>query len=247
MLILSTGSLHRYGLNRIFEFAKEGGFDGICLVINEVFDTRDPNYIKKLSEHFALPVTAVTVHNLNTQKKVEFALEIAEKLGSTHVILRPPLFVDVQFSNWFKTEVPKLQKENSKIKIAVENPPGSKKIFIPEYSFQNIDSLKRFQYISLDTSNIAVQQLPLIRVYKMVRKRLTFIHLSNFNKGESHQLLGEGEVPVESFLTNLKKDEYTEPICVKFSLEAIGAGDNATVLKNLKETRETYEKYYVNK
>lgn len=244
MLALSTGSLHRYGLNRIFEFAKEAEYDGIGLVMNEVFDTRDPNYINKLVDHFKLPVVGVSVYNCNQQKKIEAAIELALKINAPHVILRPPQFIDVQFSNWFRNELPKLQKKYTKTKIAVENPPGSKKVFIPEYSFQNIEALKRFQYLSLDTSHVAMQQLPILRVFKMVHKRLVFIHLSNFDKGKPHQLLNEGEVPIESFLTNLKKEEFDAPICVKFTLESIGAGDNATVLKNLKATKDLYDKYY---
>lgn len=244
MLALSTGTLHRYGLNRIFEFAKEAEYDGIGLVMNEVFDTRDPNYVKKLIDHFSLPVVGVSVYNCNQQKKVEAAIEMALKINAPTVVLRPPQFIDVQFSNWFRNEIPKIQKKYTKTRVAVENPPGSKKVFIPEYSFQSIESLKRFEYLAMDTTHIAMQQLPILRVYKMLHKRLVFIHLSNYNKGKAHQLLQEGEVPIESFLTNLKKDEFNEPICVKFSLEAIGAGDNATVLKNLKETKDLYDKYF---
>jgi len=117
-------------------------------------------------------------------------------------------------------------------------------VFIPEYSFQNIESLKRFQHLSIDTSHIAMQQLPILRVYKMIRKRLIFIHLSNYHKGKTHQLLNDGEVPIESFFTNLKKDGFDKPICVKFTLDAIGAGENAKVIKSLKETKEMYNQYY---
>ena len=39
---LSTGSLYTYGLDRVFALAAEVGFDGIEVLIDPRFDTRQP-------------------------------------------------------------------------------------------------------------------------------------------------------------------------------------------------------------
>ena len=50
MLTLSTDSLKGYGLNRIFEFAKDADFDGIDLAVDPtVLDTQNSGYIKELT------------------------------------------------------------------------------------------------------------------------------------------------------------------------------------------------------
>ena len=46
MFVLATGTIHRYGLNRIFEIAKELEFEGIEIFMNEVYDTYDKEYLK---------------------------------------------------------------------------------------------------------------------------------------------------------------------------------------------------------
>ena len=60
MLILSTDSLKGYGLNRIFDFAKEAGYDGIELVLEtRIYDTQNVDYINSLVKEYGVPVVAV--------------------------------------------------------------------------------------------------------------------------------------------------------------------------------------------
>jgi hypothetical protein len=61
MFLLSTSSLGGYGLHRIFDFAKKGGFEGIDLSVDfGAFDTFDATYIDGLIQGSDMPVVSIT-------------------------------------------------------------------------------------------------------------------------------------------------------------------------------------------
>lgn len=59
MLILSTGSLYTFGLNRVFALASDAGFDGLEVLVDAKQDSRDAAYIRRLSADHGLPVKAL--------------------------------------------------------------------------------------------------------------------------------------------------------------------------------------------
>jgi sugar phosphate isomerase/epimerase len=58
---LSTGSLYTYGLARTFELAAEAGFDAMEILVDQRWDSRQPDYLRRLSADSGLPIAAV--HN----------------------------------------------------------------------------------------------------------------------------------------------------------------------------------------
>jgi sugar phosphate isomerase/epimerase len=61
VLLLSTSSLHGYGIHRVFDFAKKSGFDGLDISLNSVqHDMWDEDYLKYLSDSFDLPILSIT-------------------------------------------------------------------------------------------------------------------------------------------------------------------------------------------
>ncbi len=59
MIALSTGSLYSYGLARVFDLAAQAGFEGIEVLVDHRWDTRQPEYLRLLSREFDLPIVAV--------------------------------------------------------------------------------------------------------------------------------------------------------------------------------------------
>ena len=57
--ILSTGSLYNYSVDRVFAFAAEAGFDGIEMLIDHRWDTRQSDYLRRLMESHSLPIPAL--------------------------------------------------------------------------------------------------------------------------------------------------------------------------------------------
>jgi sugar phosphate isomerase/epimerase len=59
VIALSTGSLHTYGTARIFGLAVEVGYDGVEVMVDHRWDTRQPDYLRRLSGDYNLPVVAL--------------------------------------------------------------------------------------------------------------------------------------------------------------------------------------------
>ena len=57
--IFSTGSLYTYSTARCFEFAAQAGFDGIELMVDHRWDTRQSDYLLRLIDSYQLPILAV--------------------------------------------------------------------------------------------------------------------------------------------------------------------------------------------
>ena len=57
--ILSTGSLYNYSIYRVFTMAAEAGFDGIEMLIDHRWDTRQSDYLQQLIEIHTLPIPAL--------------------------------------------------------------------------------------------------------------------------------------------------------------------------------------------
>ena len=244
MLVLSSASLYKYGLNRIFEFAKETNYEGVEVVMNNILDTRDVAYLKELIKHFGLPVVAMVTPRNNTPKKMAQAMEVCQAIGCNILVVRSPLFTEARLAHWFRVQLPKLQNDTT-LQLAIENPPAGKNFMLPKYAIRSLEDLRRFAHITLDTSHLVSHRLLLLHVYKLIRRRVSYIHLSNYFQGQEHWRLEEGDLPLQSFLTYLRKSGYDKPISLKLSLEAMEAGDAGKVLLHLEKSRKFYERYFI--
>jgi sugar phosphate isomerase/epimerase len=100
MLALSTGSLYTYGLDRVFDLAEEAGFDGVEVLVDGRWDTRQADYLKHLMDRHGLPV--VSLHSpfhliqvpgweQDSIWRLKRTVELAEALGARVVVAHPPL------------------------------------------------------------------------------------------------------------------------------------------------------------
>lgn len=58
-IALSTGSLYTYGLARVFDLAAEAGFEAIEVLVDHRWDSRQPAYLRRLSQEFGLSIAVV--------------------------------------------------------------------------------------------------------------------------------------------------------------------------------------------
>ena len=161
MLALSSGSLYKYGLNRVFEFAKETGYDGVEVVMNNVIDTRDADYLNQLRTHFDMPIVSLVTPRNNSPKKMQFAIDLAHAVDCDTLVVRSPAFSDVRFAHWFRTDLPKLQNATP-VKLAVENPKAGSSFLLPEYAIRSIADLRRYAHLSSDPSHRVSHRLLLL-------------------------------------------------------------------------------------
>jgi sugar phosphate isomerase/epimerase len=244
MLALHTDSLQKYGLNRIFEFAKAAGFDGVEIGVTKAnYDTQNAEYIKKLCNEYSLPVFSLHVPQAGGQKSVEHVIAMAEYLNCPTIVITPPKLLDFKFSHWLKKEVPKLRKKK-KIHIALANASGETVLgFLPARTLNNVSDLKKFGMVCLDTSSMVSKKWDLIRIYEHLKKLVVHVQLSNVRRHKEYSLPNEGILPIESFLRKLKKNKYEGVISILVRPVELSAGDDAKVVRKLKKVKAFVEEF----
>ena len=136
MLLLSIGSLRFFGIDRVFGIARDLGFDGIELIVDDRWDTADPVYLKRLMDRYGLPI--VSVHSPfsfvetpawggDTVERMRQSLSLAEACGSEIVVFHLPFFTERSYAKWIEDDLPRWQEKTS-VKLAVENMPRAYKI-----------------------------------------------------------------------------------------------------------------------
>ncbi|MBU0727151.1 sugar phosphate isomerase/epimerase [Patescibacteria group bacterium] len=245
MITLHTESLHKYGLNRIFEFAQKAGYDGIEIGIDKNnYDTQNAEYIKSLSDEYKLPVAALHTPIDGSEKSVEFVVEMAEYLKCPVVIISPPKLLDFKFTNWLKKEIPDLRKKK-KVQIALANAKGETFLgFLPARALSNVTDLKKFGMVALDCSSTVSKKWDLIRIYEHLKKLVVHVHISNVRKHKDYSLPNEGILPLESFLKKLKSNNYKGAISVRVRPTELGAGEDEKVIKKLRKVKAFINEFF---
>jgi sugar phosphate isomerase/epimerase len=244
MLLLATDSLKGYGLNRIFAFAKEAGYQGIEVSLDtRDFDTQNAEYLNTLQKETGLHIKVIRTFSSANSRKTLQAVELAHAVGAKTVVLEPPKIFDFTYKNWLKNEVPKLRKKYG-VKIALKNGPAEYVWgFVPGRSMNSIPDLQKFKEVCLDTSYLYGKKLDLMRAYDLVKKYLEHVHISQVRAGKEHCFPTDGVMPLESLLTKLTKDKFEGFVSVLVTPKEMMVGKDESVLKQLEKARKFYEKY----
>ena len=247
MLVLSTESLKGYGLNRIFQIAKAAQYDGIDLQIDpKNYDTQNAEYIKSLSTETGIPVVSLCAPQSCNPHKIQEIVKMAKVLGTRIIVIQPPKIFDFKYIQWLKNEIPKIRQKED-ISIALENAPSQTFLgIIPEHAMGNVLDLKKFKHACIDTSRVAQKKDDLIRIYRTLQKYLVHVHLSNVRAGKPYCLPGKGILPLESFLTKLKQDNFRGAFSLKVNPKQLEAGDDQKMMKYLAEQKLFYDTYFTN-
>jgi sugar phosphate isomerase/epimerase len=99
-IAFSTGSLYTFGLDRVFGLAQEAGFDGLEVMIDNRWDTRDAAYLCRLQErhnlpilslHSPFPLIAVDGWAWDDAIRTQRTVALAEILGVPTIVTHLPL------------------------------------------------------------------------------------------------------------------------------------------------------------
>jgi len=108
MIALSTGSLYNYGTARVFELAAKAGFDGIEVLSDHRWDSRQPDYLRRLSADHGLPIAIVHnpfVANVPTWPsdqlgRLRRTVALAQELGAPTVVAHLPFRLYAITGQW---------------------------------------------------------------------------------------------------------------------------------------------------
>jgi sugar phosphate isomerase/epimerase len=151
-VLFSTGSLYPLDVACSFELAAEAGFDGIEVMCDDRYSSRDPYYLRILSQRSGLPIEVV--HTPFTfqltgwrgaardqSERIRRTLELAENLNAGAIVVHLPRYVGYgtltfgkrrytfpwtnptyPVKTWIENELPGLQAQTT-VKITIENMP----------------------------------------------------------------------------------------------------------------------------
>jgi sugar phosphate isomerase/epimerase len=110
LIALSTGSLYSYGTARVFDLAARVGYDGIEIMVDHRWDTRQPDYLRALSADHGLPIVALHSPFLSLDApgwpddalgRLRHTANLAQALGVPTVVAHLPFRFHALVGRWY--------------------------------------------------------------------------------------------------------------------------------------------------
>jgi sugar phosphate isomerase/epimerase len=263
MIALSTGTLYTFGIARVFGMTARAGFDGIEVLIDHRWDTRQSAYLRQLSSENGLPIASL--HNpfiphisgfpSEPTERLTASVRLAQELNVDTVVLHLPLRVACaefrgygrrlivpiwpspyrRLRRWMEQELPSFETATG-VRLCVENMPARRFIGwrINPCWWNTVDEWPRFPHLTLDTTHLGTWGLDPLSVYRQIKARVSHLHLSNFN-GDEHRRLEDGHLRLAELLREMHADGYQGTIVVELDPSALAADDEAQLIAQLKD------------
>jgi sugar phosphate isomerase/epimerase len=176
--------------------------------------------------------------------KIYRAVQVAEAVGASVVVIHPPYRWQVRFRRWVERSLAEFSARTG-VTVGVENMfpvrlGGERGLSF--HAGQQLEDLERFPYLVLDTSHAAVAGIDLDGAYRRFRDSLVHVHLSNnAGKGwDSHLPVYEGTLALADFLETLSADGFPGTVSLELDLRPYLA-DERLVQEVLVRNREFCE------
>ena len=262
MIALSTGSLFNYGTARVARLAAAAGFDGLEIMVDDRWDTRDAAYLSEVARAAAIPI--VSLHapfrpgtegwGGDEVVRLTRTVDLARAVGARTVVAHPPVryhwlsiryppFVNIsaltplrrrsRYGRWLTKELPAYHTQAG-ITIAVENMPRHQlgARMINLVDLNEIRDLRELPALTLDTTHLGTWGVDLLDTYEALADRVVHVHLSNYD-GRQHRLPQDGQLALGPFLGALRSRGFGGIIVVELDPESSGAGDDRRVQDRL--------------
>lgn len=231
-ITLSSGTLHTLPLQKVFSLARELGFDGVELIINQEFQrVNSGKLIAELQEH--IPILSIhapfmPLDGWGTQvDSLRSCVELAEKRGIPLVNFHPPswLGLEVAFWRWLYT-IHDFQKQigAESVMVTMENMPWVGKFRINPHILadtqQMIDFIQeRNLFMTFDCTHMGSGKANFINDFYLCYNsgRIRNIHFSDYGHGREHLIPGHGMLPLTRFLNHLRNTEYNDTVTLELS------------------------------
>ncbi|MDO3377403.1 sugar phosphate isomerase/epimerase family protein [Geoalkalibacter halelectricus] len=231
-LILSAGSLHTLPLEKIFELARDTGFDGVEVIINYDFQYQDNlAYLRDLQQ--ILPVASLHAPFFeldgwgNKANQLTRTANLALECGIPLINFHPPSWMafELRFWRWLKTiDDFQAQIGHGQVIITMENMPCTGAFKTNPYFLgqtrKMIDFLKSHNlFLTFDTAHMGTSKANFLHDFHLFYDsgRMRNIHFSDYGYGREHLLPGHGILPLTRFLNHLRETDYNEALVLELS------------------------------
>ncbi len=250
--LFSTGSLYTYSIERCFDLAARSGFDGIELMVDQRWDTRQPDFLHRLSDRHELPILAVHAPFTDVPgwpsgqpALISESVQLAEALGASVVIHHLPVRIgyvlllrggkrtfiptpgingEGEYRRWLEGDYAALQAQ-TEVSLCIENMPA--RHFLGRrfngHTWNTPDELMHFPTLTMDTTHLGTWGLEPSDIYDHWGKQVGHIHLSNYD-GREHQLPQRGRLKLNELLAKLSAAAYGGAVTLELHPAALDAG-----------------------
>lgn len=226
---LSSASVYPESPAAAFELAARLGFDGVELLVFTDPVSQDLDAIRRLSDHYALPVLAVhapcllvtqRVWGTDPWGKLVRSKDAAETLGASTVVVHPPFRWQRDYARSFVRGVARMAEETGVV-FAVENmyPWRARSREIQAYSPAWDPTDEDYAHLTLDLSHTAVSGSDALAMLDAFGDRLAHVHLADGTGAarDEHLVPGRGTQPCVPMLETLATRGFSGTIVVEVS------------------------------
>lgn len=244
-VIFSTGSLYPFGLERVYRWSAEAGFDGVEVMMDERWDTHQYDYLKSLADTHGIPILALHpplyrgAWNLEPGETLIRVAKLAARLDVPVVVAHPPP-PGPPLVKW--SEGPLKEARAQGVTVAVENMPrGAKRVFsVRRRTCSRPEDLLEIGDITLDTSHLAASGEDPLRAFSVLGDQLRHIHLSDsrLSDKDEHRLPGAGKLPLKELLVRLGESDYPGAVSLELKPWPLGTPDTQVVMERMRDALE---------
>ncbi len=226
---LSTASVYPESVASAFEIAGRLGYDGIELMVFTDTVSQDPDAVRKLSDHYGVPVLSVhspcllvtqRVWTTDAWEKLRRSQDAAEKLGASTIVVHPAFRWQRDYAREFIEGLARMREE-TEVVFAVENMyPWRARTrefaaYAPGWDPRNED----YPSVTLDLSHTAVSGTDAMAMATDLGDRLAHIHLADGTglARDEHLVPGRGTQACAELLESLAAGGFTGQIAVEVS------------------------------
>lgn len=249
----STGPFWAFSLEVAMDSLAEAGFEEIELMVTRDPRTQDPEIPRRLADERGLRIASVhgpflvvtkSVWGLDPIGKIKRGAEMCRVVGAGTMIVHPPYFWEREYTRWAGEQAKAFEAETG-VTVAVETMypvwVAGRKL----RAYRWLDPRELFDAchrVALDTSHVTVSRGDILDAYSVLRPKLAHVHLSD-NAGDGrdgHLSLGDGILPIDRFLGELRRTEYSGSISLELSVSRFVERPKELV-KTLRRNREYVE------
>ena len=225
---LSTASVYPESTAAAFELAGKLGYDGVEVMVWTDPISQDPNALRRLSEHYDVPILAIhapclivtqRVWSTDPWVKLQKAQFAAEMLGAQTVVIHPPFRWQREYARRFRVGLAEMARETA-VRFAVENmfPLRVRGREVSAYQpGWDVTADELYRDYTLDISHAAVSQSDVLTMLDAMGSHLTHLHVGDGTgiAKDEHLVPGRGTQPCAEVLERVAGTGFSGHVIVE--------------------------------
>lgn len=251
--LLSTDTLPGFGLDLVFESAKDAWFDWIDLAIWKNFDAWNVRYVKKLVNKYELPIKVIQTSPKLNKKEMDRALDLCEAVNADTICINAPKYFDYKTFNFIKDNLEQYKSNNKDIRFSIINPSDAYYppfAIVPKYRFNNlVEIIKTYGcnlWLDISSMDLDLFESDFLKRVDRFVPYVSNLYLSDSTASAHHLFPGEWEMKIPELFRRFKSEWYSRFISLKIDLSKVDLSDSDKLDLLLKKAVMYFNDYYVN-